>query len=233
METASPYAVVAVIVTFQVEIRRALRQMALSFLPTGRPSEAEKLEYEDVVFGVARLSKEKIGALVVLERKTGLLTFIQSGVPLSAQLTSDLLVSIFQSGSPLHDGAVIISRSRVAAAACFLPLSTQPELDSSFGTRHRAAIGVTEESDCVAIVAAEATGRISLAVDGNLETDVTLDRLRLRLIDHFGPVVLPPRGDTVSSAQSIGVDTAASETAQPVEGIQPTGVREMQVERDR
>ena len=224
MGAASPYAAIALVVIFQTEIRRALRQMALSFLPTGRPSEAEKLEYEDVVFGMAQLSEEKIGALIVLERETGLLTFIQSGVPLGARLTSDLLVSIFQSGSPLHDGAVIISRGKVAAAACFLPLATQPELDSSLGTRHRAAIGVTEESDCVAIVAAETTGRISLAVGGNLETDITLDRLRLRLIDHFGPVVLPPRGAPASPVRPVGTDGPSGETVPSVEDVQSTGV---------
>ena len=225
--TASPYAAIALIVIFQAEIRRALRQMALTFLPMGRPSEAEKLEYEDVVFGVAQLSEEKVGALIVLERETGLLTFIQSGVPLGARLTSDLLVSIFQSGSPLHDGAVIISRGKVAAASCFLPLATQPELDSALGTRHRAAIGVTEESDCVAIVAAETTGRISLAVGGNLETNITLDRLRVRLIEHFGPVVLPPRGAAAPPAppaRTIGAERPAGETVRSVEGVQPTGV---------
>ena len=222
IEAVSPYAAIGLIVIFQAEIRRALRQMGLSLLPMGRPSEAEKLEYEDVVFGVAQLSDEKVGALVVLERETGLLTFTQSGVPLDARLTSDLLVSVFQGGSPLHDGAVIVSRGKVAAAACFLPLATQPELESSLGTRHRAAIGVTEESDCVAIVVAETTGRISLAVGGNIETDIALDHLRLRLIQHFGPVVLPPRGPAPPPAKPIGAEGAVGETVRSVEGVQST-----------
>ena len=203
IEVVSPFAVIVLVLIFQTEIRRALRQMALGLLPPGRSGEAEKFEYEDVVFAVAQLSEEKVGALIVLKRETGLLTFIQSGVPLDARLTSDLLVSIFQSGSPLHDGAVIVSRGKVAAAACFLPLTTQPELESSLGTRHRAAIGVSEEGDCVAIVVAESTGRVSLALGGNIEVNITLDSLRLRLIQQFGPVVMPPRSTESPPARPV------------------------------
>jgi diadenylate cyclase len=189
-----PYIILALIVIFQTEIRRTLRQMALSVAPSGRTASAVRHEYEDVIFAVSHLSEDKVGALIVLERETGLRTFVQSGVALDARLSSDLLVSIFQRSSPLHDGAVIIQRGRVAAAACFLPLTTNPELISSLGTRHRAAIGITEESDCLAIVVAETTGRISIASAGGIELGVSLDRLRLRLIQHFGEVVSAPRG---------------------------------------
>ena len=192
--TTLPYAILAAIVIFQPEIRRALRQMALNFLPKGRPARVVRHEYEDVIFAVAQLAEEKIGALIVFERETGLRTFIQSGVALEARLTSDLLVSIFQRRSPLHDGAVIIQRGKIAAAACFLPLTTNPELVRSLGTRHHAAIGASEESDCLAIVVSETTGGISIASGGNIDINLTADRLRLRMIQHLGPVVSPPRG---------------------------------------
>jgi diadenylate cyclase len=108
------------------------------------------------------------------------------------------LVSVFQRTSPLHDGAVIIQREKVAAAACFLPLTTNPGLISSLGTRHRAAIGITEESDSLAIVISETDGRISIAAAGNIELGVSIDRLRLKLIQYFGPVVAPPRDVSAS-----------------------------------
>jgi len=197
IESIMPYAALAIVVIFQAEIRRTLRHLALNFLPRGRPKQVTRFEYEDVVFAVAQLSDEKVGALFVLERETGLKTFVQSGVALDARLTSDLLISIFQRQAPLHDGAVIIQRGQIAAAACFLPLTTTSELARSLGTRHRAAIGITEESDCMAIVVSETTGRISIALGGNIEQGVSLDRLRLRMIQHFGPVVAEPHGTPV------------------------------------
>ena len=195
LEALAPYAGLALIVIFQTEIRAALRELALRFNPAAS-SRREKHEYEDVVFAVSQLSASRVGALIVLERESGLKTFIQSGVPLDAKLSSDLLVSIFQRSSPMHDGGVIIQKDRIASAACFLPLTTNPGLVSSLGTRHRAAIGVTEESDCLALVVSETDGRISVAANGAIERGVSLDRLRLRLIDAFGAVVAPPQGQT-------------------------------------
>jgi diadenylate cyclase len=191
--SVAPYAAIALIVIFQGEIRRALRHMALQFAPKKRPSGAIHYEYEDVIFAATQLSQSKVGALIVIERETGLRTFIQSGVALDARLSSDLLVSVFQRNSPLHDGAVIIQREKVAAAACFLPLTTNPGLISSLGTRHRAAIGITEESDSLAIVVSETDGRISIASAGSIDLAVSIDRLRQKLIQYFGPVVAPPR----------------------------------------
>jgi diadenylate cyclase len=196
--SVAPYAAIALIVIFQAEIRRTLRYMALQFAPKKRPSGAIHYEYEDVIFAATQLSQSKVGALIVIERETGLRTFIQSGVALDARLSSDLLVSVFQRTSPLHDGAVIIQREQVAAAACFLPLTTNPGLISSLGTRHRAAIGITEESDSLAIVISETDGRISIAAAGNIELGVSIDRLRLKLIQYFGPVVAPPRDVSAS-----------------------------------
>ena len=189
-----PYTAIALIIIFQAEIRRALRHIALEFAPKKRPSGAIHYEYEDVIFASTQLSQSKVGALIVVERETGLRTFIQSGVSLDARLSSDLLVSVFQRTSPLHDGAVIIQGEKVAAAACFLPLTTNPGLISSLGTRHRAAIGITEESDSLAIVISETDGRISIAAAGTIEVGVTIDRVRMKLIQYFGPVVAPPRG---------------------------------------
>ena len=124
------------------------------------------------------LSAKKTGAIIVIERSIGLRNYIESGIPLDAKLTYDLLVSIFQPTSPLHDGAVIVQGDRVAAAACFLPLTINPRLSRELGSRHRAAIGVTEENDAVAIVVSEETGRISLVEDGDLEHDIDSERLR-------------------------------------------------------
>ena len=117
----------------------------------------------------------------MIERSIGLRNYIESGIPLDARLTYDLLVSIFQSTSPLHDGAVIVQGDRVAAAACFLPLTINPRLSRELGSRHRAAIGVTEENDAFAIVVSEETGVISLVMDGDIERDVDPDVLRQRL----------------------------------------------------
>ncbi len=194
----APYATIALVVIFQAEVRRALRYMALQFAPKKRPSGAIHYEYEDVIFAATQLSQSKVGALIVIERETGLRTFIQSGVALEARLSSDLLVSVFQRTSPLHDGAVIIQREKVAAAACFLPLTTNPGLISSLGTRHRAAIGITEESDSLAIVVSETDGRVSIASAGSIDIGVSIDRLRLKLIQYFGPVVAPPRDVSAS-----------------------------------
>ena len=191
LEMMAPYAGVALIVIFQTELRGALREMALKFSPAAR-RRREKFEYEDIVFALSQLAATKVGALIVIERETGLRTYVQSGVPLDARLSSDLLVSVFQRSTPLHDGGIIVQKSRIAAAACFLPLTTTPGLVSTLGTRHRAAIGVTEESDCVALVVSETDGRISIAYQGSIERGVSIDYLRTRLIDLFGPVVSPP-----------------------------------------
>ncbi len=130
-----------------------------------------KLEFaEDILIAARRMAADRTGALIVVERDIGLRTFIESGVRLDAQLSSDLLLAIFHPGGALHDGAVIVQKDRVAAAACFLPLAINPSVSSSFGTRHRAAIGITEETDCLSLVVSEETGRISVAAFGELTT---------------------------------------------------------------
>jgi diadenylate cyclase len=127
------------------------------------------------------LSSQRVGAIVAIERDIGLRNYIESGIPLDAILTYDLLVTIFHPGSALHDGAVILQEDRVAAAACFLPLTVNPRVSRELGTRHRAAIGLTEEGDAVAVVVSEETGQISLAIDGKIQRGLTPDQLRERM----------------------------------------------------
>jgi diadenylate cyclase len=127
------------------------------------------------------LSAQKTGAIVAIEREIGLRNYIESGIPLDAELTYDLLVTIFQPGSPLHDGAVVLQEDRVAAAACFLPLTINPWVSRELGTRHRAAIGLTEESDAAAVIVSEETGQIALALNGQIERGLSPDQLRERL----------------------------------------------------
>jgi len=181
LSTLLPYVVIALIVLFQPEIRRALARVGHNPLWRRFYSAEDNEALDDVVMAVTYFSQNRTGALIVLEREAGLKTYIESGIPLDATLSYDLLLSIFRPGSPLHDGAAILQSNRVAAAACFLPLSLSPMLTTQLGTRHRAAIGVTEESDAIAIVVSEQTGSIALAVAGTLEMNLTPDHLAERL----------------------------------------------------
>src|SRR5215471_10506019 len=173
------YIAFAVIVLFQSDIRRALAHLGRGpfFRYLAKPESAEE-SIEELVVAAGMLSTQHIGAIIVIERQIGLRSYVEGGIPLDAVLTYDLLLSIFQKTSPLHDGAVIIQEDRVAAAACFLPLTVNPRLSKELGSRHRAAIGLTEENDAVAIVVSEETGSISLAVDGTIERGLTVDALR-------------------------------------------------------
>jgi diadenylate cyclase len=176
------YVVFAAIVLLQADIRRAL--MHLGRTPIFRRferAESDDDTIEELVVASGALSAKRTGAIIVVERRIGLRNFIESGIPLDARLTYDLLVSIFQPTSPLHDGAVIVQGDRVAAAACFLPLTVNPRLSRDLGSRHRAALGVTEENDSLAIVVSEETGSISLVLDGAIERNLDAERLRARL----------------------------------------------------
>src|ERR671915_2535731 len=177
------YVVFAVIVLFQSDIRRALAHFGRApfFRYFARTLDAEEDIVEELVVATTSLAARRIGAIIVLEREIGLRNYIEGGIPLDATVTYDLVASIFQPGSPLHDGAVIIQNDRIAAAACFLPLSVNPRLSKDLGTRHRAALGLTEENDAVAIVISEETGWIFLAVRNDIERGVTADRLRASL----------------------------------------------------
>jgi diadenylate cyclase len=177
------YIVFAAIVLFQSEIRRTLAHLgrARFFRYFSRSEAADEL-VEDLVVASAMLASQRTGAIIAIERDIGLRNYIEGGIPLDAMVTYDLLLSIFQTKSPLHDGAVIIQGDRAAAAACFLPLTVNPAVSKDLGTRHRAAIGLTEESDAVAIVVSEETGRISVAQDGKIDRGLTVDALRARLL---------------------------------------------------
>jgi diadenylate cyclase len=176
------YVAFAAIVIFQSDIRRALAHLGRApFFRWFARADTGDEAIEEIVVAATMLAGQRTGAIIVIEREIGLRNYIESGIPLDASLTYDLLATIFQPGSPLHDGAVIVQENRVAAAACFLPLTVNPRLGRDLGTRHRAAIGLTEESDAVAIVVSEESGRISIALDGLLERDVTADQLRARL----------------------------------------------------
>ncbi len=176
------YIVFAVIVLFQSDIRRGLAHLGRApfFRYFAKPESAEE-SIEELVVAASMLSARRIGAIIALERQIGLRNYIEGGIPLDSVLTYDLLLSIFQPSSPLHDGAVIVQGDRVAAAACFLPLTVNPKLSKELGSRHRAAIGLTEENDSVAIVVSEETGSISLVADGLVERGIDVDALRAHL----------------------------------------------------
>jgi diadenylate cyclase len=180
LSTLLPYVVFALIVVFQSEIRHALANLG-SRISLMRSSNSVADVYDDIVLAANLFSQNQTGALMVIEREIGLRTYIESGVALDARLSYDLLATIFRPSAPLHDGAVIVQRDRIAAAACFLPLSMNPVLSTQLGTRHRAAIGITEETDAVAVIISEETGTISMAVAGTIERDLTVERLRARL----------------------------------------------------
>ena len=180
----APYTAIALIVMFQAEIRRLLTRIGrVRWLGFGGQLERREV-VDEIVLAVQQLVEDKTGALIVVEREIGLRTFIESGVALDAVVSRDLLCAIFHRGGQLHDGAVIIQGDRIAAAACFLPLHTHPVTVRKIGTRHRAAIGVTEDTDALAVVVSEERGQISIAWRGELEQDVGIDRLRERLIHH-------------------------------------------------
>src|SRR5580700_7591247 len=180
-----PLVGLAVIVLFQSEIRRTLARLGRKrWLGFGAGYRAPE-SINEILMAVEAMAPKKIGALIVMERDIGLRTFVESGVALEAHITRDLLLSIFAPGLPLHDGAVIVQKDRVAAAACFLPLTTAPALARDLGTRHRAAIGITEETDCLSIVVSEETGRISVAAFGELMRGLTLAEVRERINRHF------------------------------------------------
>ncbi|HEY3130865.1 MAG TPA: diadenylate cyclase CdaA [Acidobacteriota bacterium] len=162
------YFVFAIIVIYQAEIRRGLAYIGRSPLLRRFSREVKKEAFEEIVLAATTLATRRIGGLIVLEGEIGLKNYVDAGIKLEAALTYDLLVTIFSPQTPLHDGAVIIEQDRIAAAACFLPLTLDPYLSKDLGTRHRAAIGITEETDAIAIVISEETGKISAVIGGKI-----------------------------------------------------------------
>jgi len=181
LSSVFPYFVFLIIIVFQSEIRRALAQFGQTAFP-GRVSRINRRDsIEETLSAVEKLSKDKTGALVVIERKIGLRSYIESGVALDAVLSYELLLTIFSRDLPLHDGAAIVQNGRIAAAACFLPLTVKPRLSQDMGTRHRAALGISEETDAVVIVVSEETGSLAFVREGHIERGLQPDELRARL----------------------------------------------------
>jgi diadenylate cyclase len=201
ISTLLPYGVFALIVVFAPELRQALTRMGRK-LTLSRAQTSEADAYDDIVLAANLFSQNQTGALIVIEREIGLRTYIESGVPLDAHISYDLLATIFRPSAPLHDGAVIVQKDRVAAAACFLPLSMNPVLSTQLGTRHRAGIGVTEE-----------TGSISVAVGGKIERDLSVEQLRERLGRLLRRYVPHSTLPTVITNESEPLDDSANENS--------------------
>jgi diadenylate cyclase len=175
-----------IIVLFAQELRRALATFGRT--PLWFSSYRAEEMISDIVLATTSLSTRRVGALIVIERQEGLKTYIENGVRVDSAVSYDLLVTLFAPGTPLHDGAVIISGERIAAASCFLPLSLKEGLSKRFGTRHRAAIGITEETDALAIIVSEERGTVSLARDGDLIDELDAKSLRDTLLREFAAV---------------------------------------------
>jgi diadenylate cyclase len=191
LRPAPLYVGVAVIVLFQNEIRQALisfgNRFRMPFLLRHRGQFGEGV-YDEIVLAATSLASTKTGALIVIERGVNLRNVIEGGVKMDAELSYDLVVTIFNPATPLHDGAVVIRSHRVAAAACFLPLTLNPLLSKDLGTRHRAAIGITEDTDAVAVVVSEETGLISFVQAGQIRRGLDGTRLRAAILDAVAPV---------------------------------------------
>lgn len=182
---------IALIIIFQPELRRALEQLGRGHLLTRviNAEEAAVKVVSEVVKAVSYLAEHQVGALIVLERETGLSDYIETGVGIEGRLSSELLKNIFSPNTPLHDGAVIIRNDQLAAASCYLPLSENPSIHKELGTRHRAGIGMSEVSDAVTVIVSEETGQISLAIHGVLERGLSEEKLLARLYDELKPSV--------------------------------------------
>ncbi len=186
--------ILAILVLFQPEIRTALEKVGgtpitgiISISSESRDLATLGAEIDALCTAATDLSREKVGALIVLERTTKLGEYIKSGVYIDAAISPHILRNLFFNKAPLHDGAVIIRDNRICAAGCFLPLSTKEDINKDLGTRHRAAIGLTEVSDAVVIVVSEETGTVSLSVDGNLERNFNYNTLKQALNNYLAP----------------------------------------------
>ena len=206
------YIGIAIIVLFQSEIRQALITFGNRFrMPFSRQHRGQFGEgvYDEVILAATTLASTKTGALVVIERNVGLKNVIDGGVQLDAELSYDLLLSIFNTASPLHDGAVVVRRHRIAAASCFLPLTLNPRLSRDLGTRHRAAIGVTEDTDAVAVVVSEETGLLSFVQRGEIKRGLDATKLREAIFEALG---VAPKKEKEKEVQK-AADSDAEEIA--------------------
>jgi len=178
--------VIAFVILFQPELRKALTQLGQNKILGFFIKVEESSIVSEIVKACHQLTQKGLGALIVLERDVGLRNYIETGTPLDARVTSELLVTIFTPPSPLHDGAAIVEKNRVIAAGCILPLSQNPRLSKSLGTRHRAGLGLSEETDAIVIIVSEETGTISLAISGKLRRKLDINTLRNDLVGIIG-----------------------------------------------
>jgi diadenylate cyclase len=189
---------IAIIVLFQSEIRQALIYFANRFrFPILKRQRGQfgGSVYDEIVLAVTTLASEKTGALIVIERNIGLRNFIDAGVQLDSRISYDLLVTIFNPSTPLHDGAIIVQNERLAAASVFLPLTKNPEVSRELGTRHRAAIGITEGTDAISLVVSEETGLITYVEAGRVRRNIDATQLRKLLLDALDIPLIEPRRD--------------------------------------
>ncbi len=184
LDQVLPWGFLAIIIIFQPELRRALEQLGRGRL-FARTAMQEEEEHDRLMEALSKsvnyMAKRRIGALISIERETGLSEYIETGTPLKSVVTSELLINIFIPNAPLHDGAVILQKNQIAAAGCYLPLSESPFISKELGTRHRAALGLSEVTDAITIIVSEETGAISLAIDGELYRDLSIEEFEARL----------------------------------------------------
>ena len=201
------YGGIMCIVVFQPEIRRGLEQLGANqftrFLGLNKDLEAKKKEnVYKIAIAAIELAKSKTGALIVIERDVRIQDIIATGIPMEAEISPQLICNIFVPNTPLHDGAVVISDNKIAAASCMLPLANDQDIARELGTRHRAAIGVSKESDALAIVVSEETGKVSIAKDGTLIADVREDVLKKILLKNLVNDVKPKQENQNSNTET-------------------------------
>ena len=204
---------IAIIVLFQSEIRQALMYFANRFrFPVLRKQRGQfgGSVYDEIVLAITTLASEKTGALIVIERKIGLRNFVDAGVQLDARISYDLLISLFHPETPLHDGAVIIQNERLAAASVFLPLTKNPEVSRELGTRHRAAIGITEGSDAISLVVSEETGLVTYVESGNVKRNLDPTALRKLLLDAMEIPLVETKRDKAKVLKETETDITVS-----------------------
>ena len=200
---------IAIIVLFQSEIRQALIYFANRFrFPILKRQRGQfgGSVYDEIVLAITTLASEKTGALIVIQRNIGLRNFIDSGVQMDAKISYDLLVTIFNPTTPLHDGAVIVQNERLAAASVFLPLTKNPEISRELGTRHRAAIGITEGSDAISLVVSEETGLITYVEAGAIRRNIDTNQLRKLLLESLEIPMIEPRREMPKAMKEVETD---------------------------
>ncbi|MFF5997104.1 diadenylate cyclase CdaA [Lysinibacillus sp. KU-BSD001] len=184
LEEIIDWGFLAIIIIFQPEIRRALEQLGRGKLfqrTTNQQDEEQTRLIEAMKKSVTYMAKRRIGALISIEKETGLTEYIETGIKMNADMTSELLINIFIPNTPLHDGAVIMQKDKITAAACYLPLSESAFISKELGTRHRAALGLSEVTDAIVIIVSEETGAISIAFDGKIDRNLTIDEFTVKL----------------------------------------------------